>query len=303
MPAELPHLSITGGTGFVGRNVIRAALDNGHQVRALIRNPENAPFHHDNLEWFPGALGDKDAEFVARTDCLIHIAGLIKARRKQDYYAVNAEAAASLANAAENAGVGRLILLSSMAAAQPHLSDYAGSKRAGEDAVKAVYSGNLAVIRAPAVFGPGDIATAPFYKAMARGILPVPGGRGWRERKLSMAYVDDLARDLSTQAVTGVYDGKTVSPATAQIVRWPEFAEICSRVAGRKVKAVPLPLPVLYSVAGVTSVTSRVFGMGHLTLGKLGEFLYQDWSSSDIVANPTPLEKALKETLSFYKVI
>ena len=302
MSAELPRLAVTGGTGFVGRAVIRHALDEGFHVKALIRKPEQAQFQHENLRWVTGALGDNDYELCENADCLIHIAGLIKARRRQDYFAVNANAAGTLAQAADTNGVKRLILLSSMAAQVPDLSDYAASKREAERLVRNAYSGALAIIRAPAVFGPGDVATAPFYSAMSRGVLPVPGGRGWHERRLSMVYVQDLVSDI-VSATQGKYDGMTVSPATVPLTTWPEFAAQCSKAADQKIRAYPLPLPLLYGFAGFTSVTSRLFGVGHLTLGKLNEFLYQDWSSKDALAKATPLDTALKETLKYYKVI
>lgn len=303
MSAKSVHLAITGGTGFVGRAVIQHALDAGHTVSALIRTPSRAPIQHSNLTWITGALGTCDADLVADADCVVHIAGLIKAKRRADYFAINATAAGNLARAAAEAGVGRFVLLSSMAARKPGLSDYAASKRAGEEAVSHEFSKNVAVIRAPAVFGPGDVATAPFYTAMQRGLLPVPGGRGWNRRKLSMVYVEDLARDIISEAVNGAYDGQFVSPATITETTWPEFAKTCSQVANKQIKAVPLPLALLYPVAAMTSLTSRMFGMGHLTLGKLSEFLYQDWSSEDTVRNATPSPAALEQTLSYYKVM
>lgn len=304
MAGSAPLIAITGGTGFVGARVILSALDAGYRVRALIRNPvKQLDIQDDNLIWYAGALGSDDAGFVDGVDCVIHIAGLIKARKRDDYYAVNAKAAAHLAEAATQAEVKRFILLSSMAARVPELSDYAGSKRAGEDRVKEAFTGPLAIVRAPAVFGPGDEATAPFFVAIKRGILPVPGGRGWKERKLSMAFVDDLARDIITQGLSGGYDGQTVSPATLPILTWPDFAKLCSDVTGKTVKAIPIPLSLLYPVAGVTSATSRLFGMGHLTLGKLGEFLYHDWSSDTLIQGASKPEDALEATLRYYKAL
>lgn len=302
MAAKAPLIAITGGTGFVGARVIHYALDAGYRVRALIRNTnKKLDIEHANLSWHKGSLGSDDAAFVEGVDTVIHIAGLIKAQKRQDYYEINAHAAGALAKHANQHRVKRFVHLSSMAAQVPELSDYAGSKRAGEDAVKAEFDGPLVIIRAPAVFGPGDEATAPFFTAIKRGILPVPGGHGWRKRKLSMAYVDDLARDIIQSAVAGDYDGQTVSPATLPSLTWPEFAELCSQSMGLKVRAVPLPLSILYPVAGITSATSRLFGRGHLTLGKLGEFLYGDWSSDDLIKNATAPKDALEATMRYYE--
>lgn len=296
-----PRLAITGGTGFVGAKVIKAALCAGYRVHALIRNPsKKLDIIHDNLSWHKGSLGDDDAAFVKDADIVIHIAGLIKARTRADFDLINVDAAKALARAAQTAGVNRFVLLSSMAARVPELSDYAGSKFDGEVAVKKAFQGKLAIIRAPAVFGPGDEATAPFFQALQKGGLPVPGGKGWRKRRLSMVYVDDLAKDIIAQGASGAYDGQTVSPATMPDMTWPDFAALCSASFGRPIRLLPIPYPVLVSVAGVTSLTSRLFGLGHLTLGKLREFVYQDWSSEELIQEATPPKDALETTLQYY---
>lgn len=302
MSSGTPLLAITGATGFVGTKVVKHALSAGYHVRALIRNPSKKPkIDHPNLTWHQGALGSDDEAFLKDADGLIHIAGLIKAKKRSDYFAVNADAAGNLTKAAQSAGVKRFILLSSQAASQPQLSHYAASKHAGEVAVKSSFNRSLAIIRAPAIFGPGDEATKPFFNFIKKGRLPCPGGKNWKDRKLSFTYVDDLARDIVETAVSGAYDGKTVYPATLPQTDWAEFADICAQVTGQSVKPFPIPLALLYTVAGLTSVTSHLFGMGHLTLGKLNEFLYEDWSSQDQISGATDLKAALKETMDYYE--
>jgi len=188
-----------------------------------------------------------------------------------------------------------------MAARHPELSDYAGSKRVGEEAVKANFKGRVAIIRAPAVFGPGDEATKPFFALINKGYLPVPGGKRWQERKLSFVYVDDLAKDIIHRGLAADYDDKTVSPATVPNITWLAFASACAEAAQKPVSPIPMPLSVLYPVAGATSITSRLFGAGHLTLGKLGEFLYDDWSSDDVIPGATPFTEALARTMCAYQ--
>ena len=300
MTSNPARLAITGGTGFVGQYVIKEALSRGLTVRALVRSPKKISLQHDNLEWFSGSLGQNDHEFVADMDCVIHIAGLIKAKNRQIFMAANSVAAGNLAQAAQQGKITKFVLLSSQAASQAHLSDYAASKAAGEDAVSKAYSGKRVIIRAPAVIGPGDEATAPFFTFIQKGILPVPGGRGWRERRLSMVYVEDLARVIVDAATTKEYDGKTVVPATLQDTDWDGFAKLWSEAAGRPVKAVPVPLSLLYPVAQATSISSALFGIGHLTRGKLREFLHADWSSEQLIPGATPPIDALTKTLSAY---
>lgn len=301
MTAKPISIALTGGTGFVGGYVIKAALKAGHKVKALVRNP-GAVSHisHENFSYIQGSLGDVDDELVSGCQVLIHLAGLIKAKKKTTYYDINADASGNLAKAAQKAGIKRMVLISSMAAAQPDLSDYAGSKRAGERAAQTYFEGKTAIVRAPAVFGPGDKATQPFFDLLQKGFLPVPGGKNWRTRQISMTYAPDLAGDIVRAAESGCYDGMIVSPATIDKLTWPDFAKLCETAFGRRIKLIPLPLSVLYPVAGATSITSRTMGLGHLTLGKLAEFLHPDWSSETLISGATQPIEALKQTMAAY---
>jgi len=193
-------------------------------------------------------------------------------------------------------GLGQ-ILVSSMTARAPHLSDYAASKNAGENVVRHAYKGALSIIRAPAVFGPGDEATAPFMNLILKGLLPTAGGSGWRNRKLALVAVEDISHDILARGLSGKYDGRTVSPCNVGAVSWPDFGAMAARAGGRNVRVVPIPLPIIYPISAMTSVTSRLLNMGHLTLGKLREFLYEDWSSADLIQDAPPMEDRLRETL------
>jgi len=296
-------IALTGATGFVGQMTLKTLLDKGHKVRALVRNKSRVTdIVHPNLEWVEGGLGDADVELVNGADCVVHLAGLIKAQTKQDFYTVNATGAENLARAAQHAGVSRFILMSSIVARQPNLSHYAGSKSAGERQVNEVFTNTLAIIRAPAVFGANDVATRPFYALLDKGLLPVPGGKNWKQRTLSMVYVNDLVRAVTEFAIFGAYDDQTFYPATIERITWPEFAEAAQNVSGKRVRVLRLPVAVLYCVASITSVTSRLFNKGHLTLGKLKEFLYEDWSeSAECVEGSTDFELALKQTLHDFR--
>lgn len=296
------RVALTGATGFVGAETLQALLENGHSVRALVRNAARvAHIQHTNLEWIEGGLGDCDEALVKDADVVVHIAGLIKAQTRSDFYAVNADAAGKLAQTAELAGAARFVLMSSLVARQPELSDYAGSKAAGEAAVKANFTSAIATLRAPAVFGARDLATRPFYQLIEKGVLPIPGGAKWQDRRLAMVYIHDLIGAI-IQAVEGEYDNQTRSPATIDHMRWLDFAKYSSQAVGRPVRPLRLPLFCLYPVAAVTTVTSRLFNKGHLTLGKLNEFLYEDWSGADVLPDATPFVIALQQTLRDYKV-
>lgn len=295
------RIAVTGATGFIGLHLIRQALDMGFTVRAMVRSAAKlGSLSHDNLEIHAAGLGANDLAFVKDCDVVIHLAGLIKAKNRAAFDTVNVAAAKALAQTCQAENIKRLILVSSITARAPELSDYAASKYAGEIAVKKAYTGALSVIRAPAVFGPGDEATAPFIKLISKGWLPTTGGAGWKERRLALVAVEDIARDILTRAVSGDYDGKTVSPCNVEAITWPEFGDMAAAAAGRKVRVLPLPLWLLYPISALTSITSRLLNKGHLTLGKLREFLYDDWSSVDVIQGAPPMAERLRTTLTHH---
>lgn len=294
-------IALTGATGFVGRAVLNRLIDQGYQVKSLVRPGSlNKTEYHPNVTWVEGQLAgpESEAALVAGVDVLVHMAGLISARTKSDYESINSQAVGTLAAAAQSAGVSRFIYLSSLAAQAPELSLYAWSKRQGEGALNENFKEKQSVIvRAPAVFGAEDVATAPIYSCVRKGFLPTPGGRGWRTRLLSLIYVDDLADFIVELCVSDKFGGQTVSPSTRAAISWPDFTEACAKATGKKVRAIPLPLLLLYPVAGLTTLIKAMTGKGHLTLGKLGEFLYDDWSVEDELQSGTDLHLALKKTI------
>jgi len=294
-------VALTGGTGFVGRAVIRELLSQGYLIKALVRPGSSGnAIQHDNINWIEGTLDNPISEIslCAGVDTVIHMAGLVTARTKAEYYKINADAVGTLVQAAARAKVKRFVYLSSLAAQQAELSDYAGSKRAGEGQLaRKLGSMKGVAVRAPAVFGAEDKATAPFYALIKKGWLPAPGGRNWRKRKIGLVHVDDLARFLTRACLDGSCDGRTVTTATRARITWPEFANECALALGRPVRVFPLPLSVLYPIAVINSATKRAFGKGHLTLGKLKEFLYEDWSVPVENEAQTVLQSALKQTI------
>ena len=166
----------------------------------------------------------------------------------------------------------------------------------GEDAVKSDFSGQTVIVRAPAIFGAGDQATKPIFSLMQNGLLPIAGGADWKTRSVAMVYVADLVDDLINRATRGFYDGQTVSPATVGALTMPQFATYGADALKRPVRAFPIPLSILYPVAAVTTLTLRLFSIGHLSLGKLAEFRYERWQSNDLVSNPKPMAQAIAET-------
>lgn len=270
-------VAVTGATGFVGPHLVAALARRGWRLRLLVRRwtplPSLAGVDADMV------LGDLSSETALRqlvdgADAVIHAAGLIKARRDQDFLPVNRDSAALLSALAPDA---HLVLLSSLAAREPQLSAYAASKRAGE-AVVATRSGPWTTVRAPAVYGPGDRETLAYFQAVKSGFAPQPRLPGAR---LSLIHVADLAEALALtverpppNATYEVDDGRTYSYA--------DMAGAAGEALGRRPWRIAVPRGVMACVAGWNGVRQALGGEAQiLTDGKVNEIFHADWSAQD----------------------
>src|SRR5262249_45654100 len=192
-------VAVTGATGLIGRHVVEHLGRAGWRVRVLTRRLPKFP--DIAVEAVIGALDDARAlsRLVDGADAIVHVAGLVKARSRAEFFAANATGTGNLATAARGGGRRpRFVLLSSLAAREPQLSDYAASKRAGETELARCGDGlSWSILRPPAVYGPGDREILAFFQALWRGIalLPTP-----RDGLLSLIHAADLAAPATAPA-------------------------------------------------------------------------------------------------------
>ncbi len=187
-------IAVTGATGFVGRHVMQQFIQAGRNVRALARDPAKLPVAA-SVTPVQGDLNDRNAlaELCKGASAVLHIAGAISGSAT-DMLRVNAEGTAALLNAADRAGVRRVVHVSSLAAREPDLSPYGLSKARGEQAVHAASrSLQTLIIRPPAVYGEGDAATLPLLKALLARTAILPG---LATAHFSLIHGEDLARIL-----------------------------------------------------------------------------------------------------------
>ena len=281
---DRPPVALTGATGFIGATVLSHLTGAGWHVRALYRpRTGRIPPRLPGVEWLPGDLEDEGAlnALVAGTEAVIHCAGAVRGARRSDFDRVNAEGAGRVARAAASlGGVPRFLLISSLAARMPELSHYAASKWRGEGAVKAALEGmRWTVLRPPAVFGPGDRELRPLFRCIVNGFAPMPAGAPGR---FSLLYVDDLATAVLRwlEADTGYERIFEVDDGCPGGYDWDTVVTLAGRVlrAGRTVRRVPIPMPLLGLAAWANLGVARLLGYAPmLTPGKVREITHPDW--------------------------
>ena len=281
------RITVTGGTGFVGSRLLTALREAGHEVRALTRRPQADA---ERLTWVAGSLEDKTAlELLATgSEALIHVAGVINSD-EAGFEAGNVQGTANVLAAAKAAQVGRFIHVSSLAAREPDLSLYGRSKSRSEELVRE--SGlDCAIVRPPAVYGPGDRETLDLFRMAARGlILLPPAGR------LSLIHADDLARLLVALAEAQQVPTLT-EPDDARPGGWShrEMADALGEAVGRNAIALTMPRAAVRLGALVDGLVRR--GRAKLTPDRAAYFCHPDWVSDPALAPPAALWKAEIET-------
>jgi len=272
-------VAITGATGFVGPHLVAALARRGWKIRLLVRRwsplPSLAGIEADMV------LGDVSDEaalgrLVAGADTIIHAAGLIKARKPSDFMAVNRDGTALLSALAPETMV---ILLSSLAARESHLSPYAASKRAAEGVV-ASRSGPWLAVRAPAIYGPGDRETLAYFRAVARGFAPRPK---LPNARLSLIHVADLAEALAhaverppPASVYEIDDGREGGYG------YDDMATAAGAAMGRIARSLAIPRIVMDGIAWMNGIGHALGGpVQILTPGKVAEIFHSDWTVHD----------------------
>lgn len=268
--------AVTGATGFLGRNLVRVLAAEGWRVRALARRDPVAAFGEAQAEVTIGGLDRAALAKLCRgAEVLVHVAGLVKAPNRRAFDAVNVEGARLAAEAARAAGA-RMVLVSSLAAREPQLSDYAASKHAGETAAAAVLGDKLSVVRPPAIYGPGDRETLTIFRFAARSpLLPVFDPRA----RIALIHVEDAARQIAAAAAFApAKPCVALSDACPEGYSWREIVQAAACAVGSRGRAMRTPAGVL-ALAGLVGSLSQKFGARPiLTLGKSRELRWPDWA-------------------------
>ena len=170
-------VTVFGGSGSIGRQVVKSLAKHGYQVRVAVRDPQAALFLKpmgDVGQITPVQANIRDTDSVRRAvagaDSVVNLVGILHEGGAQRFDAVQGQGAASVAEAAAAAGVKSLVHISAIGASATSPSAYARSKAAGEAAVREAFP-NASILRPSVVFGPHDEF---FIRFAAMAQLPIP---------------------------------------------------------------------------------------------------------------------------------
>lgn len=231
---------VTGGTGFVGRQVVGRLASGGHEVRVLARARSASPGSRDV---FPGSILRPEtlAPACVGCDAVIHLVGIIAEVGEQTFERVHVDGTRNVLRAAAAAGVGTFVHMSALGARPGAPSRYHQTKWAAEELVRA--SGlRWTVFRPSIIHGPGD-AFVNFFARMGRWspVVPVIGsGRGL----LQPVAVDDVARCFAGALTLPAAAGRTYDLVGLDRLSLREVLEAIAMVTGRRRLLLPIPRPL-----------------------------------------------------------
>ncbi len=238
-------VTIFGGSGFVGRHLVRALAREGWRIRVAVRRPDLAG-HLQPL----GAVGQihavqaniRNRESIARAmqgaEAAVNLVGILAESGRQTFAAVQAHGARMVAEETARAGITRLVHLSAIGADSRSGSEYARSKAAGEAAVLAAVP-SAVVLRPAVIFGPED-GFFNRFAAMARFVpaMPLIGGGVTRFQPV---YVGDVAAAVLAALEGSARPGATYELGGPRVQSLRALVEYVLAVTARS--RLPLNLP------------------------------------------------------------
>ncbi|MBL27538.1 MAG: complex I NDUFA9 subunit family protein [Rhodospirillaceae bacterium] len=305
----MPSLVVTifGGSGFVGRYLVKRLADHGARIRVMSRDPVGAEFLKpigDVGQIAPVAYDPGDdasvAAAVTGSDAVVNLVGTLFERGKATFQATHAEIGRRIATAAAAAGVRRLVQISAIGADAKSSSSYARSKAAGEKAASEAFSG-ATIVRPSVIFGPEDELFNQFA-AIARlsPALPLIGGG---ETRFQPVYVGDVA-----EAIRRIIDeprtaGRTYEVGGPYVYTFRELMELMLHEIDRRRVLVPISWGLAEAIGSVLErLPMPVLTRDQVELLKMDNVVSDDAATlADLGIAPTSLEVVLPTYLGRFR--
>ncbi len=241
----LDVVTVFGGSGFIGRHLIRRLAKTGAAIRVAVRSPEPAKFLRtmgDVGQIVPFAVDIHDDRSVAKavdgSDAVVDLIGVLYESGRNSFQAVHAEAPGRMARAAAATGASRFVHVSAIGADAGAASSYARSKAAGEAAVLAAFP-TATILRPSIVFGPEDNFFNQF--ATLGRLLPFIPVFGGGETRFQPVYVGDVADALMAALTRRDVQGKTFELGGPRTYSFRELMTLTMTMTGRHRPIISIP--------------------------------------------------------------
>jgi NADH dehydrogenase len=293
------RVTVFGGSGFLGRQIVKSLAAEGVSIRVAVRHPERASFlkrmgRDGQIELVRANVWEEStvARAVKKSTWVINTVGHYMEKSGATFDAIHGQGAHNVARQAGNAGVERLIHISGVGADPASDSPYVRARGIGEDLVKGAFEG-VTILRPSVIFGPDD----SFFNTLAglaRQMLVLPlFGTG--RTKLQPVFVGNVAEACVRVLADPSTQGKLYELGGPRIYTYKALMNLVLEHIGKRRALVPVPFFVWDTLAALLSVlanppltrdqvklmkSDNVVGETALTLENLG-------------IDPTPVEEIM----------
>ena len=303
-------VTVFGGTGFIGRQVVRALAKRGYRVRAAARNEGQG--YRLRMLGDVGQIEVVQANLRNRASveraldgavACVNLVGVLYETGRQGFQDVQVTGAKTVAECAAAQGITRFVQISAIGADPDSASKYARTKTQGEAAVRAAIP-SAVVIRPSIVFGPEDHFFNRFGQMAAISpVLPLVG----EDTRFQPVFVGDVAAAIANAVEDPAAAGQTFELAGPTIYTFRELMELVRRETGRHPVLLPVPWPIAKLIGGVGNLQARF--MAPVLTSDQVELLRRDNLPAEGapglaalgVVHPTPVEAVISTYLYRYR--
>jgi len=241
-------ITVFGGTGFIGRYVVRELAKTGALIRVVSRSPRNGAElktfgYVGQITLEKGNILSRDAidRNLQGTDMVVNLVGILHEGGKQRFSRVHSQGAERIAQAAQDAGVKRLVQISALGIEKAKSSKYARTKLTGEKAVNSAFPG-ATILRPSIVFGPEDDFFNRFATiASMAPVMPLIGGGKTRFQPI---YAGDVAQAICAALKDKRTEGQTYQLGGPKVYRFKELLQYIMEETGHHRPFLSIPFGV-----------------------------------------------------------
>jgi len=239
-------VAVFGGTGFIGRRIVRQLREGGTRVRAVSRHPGRA--EDDGIEQIAADAHDERAvaAAVAGADGVVNAISLYVQHGSATFHSVHVEAAGTIARAARQAGTRRFVHISGIGANPASPSAYIRSRGEGEAAVQTAFPGAV-IVRPAVMFAVGDAFLSTLLRLLRS--LPAYPMFGDGRTRLQPVYADDVAAAIARILRQSQKPYPVYELAGPRIYSYEELLRTIARIAGLRPVLMRTPF-ALWDVLG-----------------------------------------------------
>jgi uncharacterized protein YbjT (DUF2867 family) len=267
--AGIRLITVFGGSGFLGRHIVRALAKDGWRVRVAVRRPNAAHFlkpmgRVGQIQLLKCNVADDDdvEAALAGVDAAVNLVGILAQSGHQRFARLHVEAAERIARASATHNIGRLVHVSAIGLAEHAPAAYFRTKWEGEQRVREVYP-QATVVRPSLVFGPEDNFFNRFawLAKMTPPFVPFPLFGGGTTR-FQPVYVGDVAAAVAALLDDPAAAGRTYEFGGPEVMTLKDVIALTLKTINRRRFLIPVPL----FVARVQGAVLQFLPMKLLTL-------------------------------------